>query len=115
MNKQISQILEIDEVEFENLQTERYLRWCMNIEKTKSIPLQSVIANAAINKYYNREFSKLESKFLNLIDGKEKFIGKEALYKMYNIIVVDMFKYYPNPLIDAARNINIVNPPFYAN
>jgi hypothetical protein len=112
MKTAISTILNKDEVEFDNLQMERYMRWCMNIALKNGIDLQIIIANSSINKYYNHEFSKLENKFLNLVNGKTKWLEPKALEDMYSIIVVDMFKIYPNPLIEEARKIKIENPSY---
>lgn len=114
MNKQISTLLEIDEVEFENLQTERYLRWCISVANRQCVPLQAVIANQSINNYYNYHFSKLQQNFLKLVNGKTKFLDKKALNEFYEIIIVDVFKNYPNALLEEAKKIKIENPP-YAN
>jgi hypothetical protein len=112
MKTAISTILNKDEVEFENLQIERYMRWCINVSNKTGVSLQTVIANAAVAKYYNHEFSKLENKFLNIVSGKTQWLEPKALEDMYNIIVVDMFKIYPTPLIEDARKIKIENPPY---
>lgn len=103
MNKAISTILEKDEVEFENLQIERYMRWCIYLANKTAIPLQSILANSSINRYYNFEFSKLENKFLNLIEGKSKFMSIKTLQEMYEIIVVDMHNLYPMALLQDIR------------
>lgn len=109
MRTAISTILNKDEVEFENIQIERYMRWCLNVANKTGVSLQTVMANTSVSKYYNYEFSKLESKFLDIVHGKTQWLDPTALENMYNLIVVDMFKYYPTPLIEAAKNIKIEN------
>lgn len=113
--KTISTILKKDEVEFDNIQMERYMRWCINLSHKTGVSLQSILANSSINSYYNLEFSKLENKFLNIITGKTQYLEPKALEDLYNIIVVDMFKHYPSPLVDEARKIKIENPPYSIN
>ena len=115
MKTAISTILNKDEVEFENLQMERYMRWCINVSNKTGVSLQAVMANAAVSKYYNHEFGKLENKFLNIIDGKTQWLEPKALEDMYNVIVVDVFKFHPAPLVDEARKIKIENPPYSIN
>lgn len=109
MNKEIITILQVDEVEFENLRIERYLRWCMSISSRRQVPLQAIMANTSISKYYNAELSKLEKNFLQLVKGKTSFLDKKALKEFYEIIVVDVFKHYPDVLLQECRKIKIEN------
>ncbi len=109
MNKKLIQILKVDEVEFENANYEKYIRWCMNVSVKGFAPLQTVIANGPISKYYNHELKKLQNNFLNLIEGKTKYLEQKAINDLYEIIVVDIFKHYPSALVEAAKNIKIEN------
>ncbi len=108
----ISTLLNIDEVEFDNIQMERYMRWCENVARIKGVPLQIILANTAVCNYYNAEFHKLEQKFLQIVGGKTKHIESKSLHEFYNVIVVDMYKYYPSALIDEAKKMGIENPPY---
>ena len=109
MNKQLIQILKVDEVEFENANYAKYLRWCMNVSVKGFAPLQNVIANGPISKYYNHELQKLQNNFLELVKGKTQFLDQKAINDLYEIIVVDIFKHYPSALIEQAKNIKIEN------
>lgn len=115
MQTNISTILVIDEVEFENQRTEKYMRWCLNIARTQNAPLQLILANSSISKYYNYELAKLENKFLQLVDGKHQHMSQKSLNDIYSIIVVDIFNLTPKPLVDAAKKLTIINPPINSN
>lgn len=103
MKPAISTILKKDEVEFENLQIERYMRWCIYLSNKTGISLQMILANTSISKYYNYEFSKLENSFLNLIEGKIKCIPEKTLQQMYEVVVVDIFNLFPMALLDGIK------------
>jgi hypothetical protein len=109
MNKQLITVLQYDEVEFENMRIERFLRWCMSISSRRQVPLQAIMANTSISKYYNHELGKLENNFLQLVKGKTDFLEQKALREFYEIIIVDVFKHYPDALLEQCRKINIDN------
>ena len=115
MKTTISTILKKDEVEFEEIQIARYMRWCINLSNKTGLTLQAILANTSISKYYNYEFSKLENRFRSLVHGKNQWLEPKALEDMYNIIVVDIFKIYPLPLIEEAKKLKIENPPYSMN
>lgn len=106
----IHEVLNLSKEEFDATQIERYMRWCMNQSIDQNKDLQKIMANSSINRYYNIEMAKLEKKFIDIVDGKQKHIGDKTAREMYALIVVDMFKIYPSPLIDNARKLNV-----YAN
>lgn len=106
----IHEILGYTADEFSTIQTERYMRWCMNRSMDNGTDLQKILANTSINRYYNAQMALLENKFLDLIDGKMSSLSTKTIHDFYSIIVVDMFKIFPKPLIDNARNLNL-----YAN
>ncbi|EKT3967199.1 hypothetical protein NTJ12_002281 [Flavobacterium psychrophilum] len=86
-----------------------YLHWCMAFATNYGNDLQKLVANSSISKYYNREHSKCEAKFLELISFYHTEIGitpKEA-QKLYDKCIFDMNNRFCKPLIDQAKKTNI--------
>lgn len=44
----------------------RYINWCESVS-INLFEFQKVVANAQVNKWYNTEFAKCETEFLNII------------------------------------------------
>ena len=106
----IHEVLNYSKEEFDNLQMERYMRWCISQAIDLNKDLQKIIANSSINRYYNIEMAKLEKKFIDIVDGKQIHIDEKTAREMYALIVVDLHRMYPSPLIHNARKLNV-----YAN
>ena len=97
---------------------ERYLRWCISRSvdpdfsvwdpKFVKADLQHILANAGISKWYRREFTKLEEQFEKMVSPQHNLISCEAARNIFNSITLEMHKKFPQPLIEAARHLNII-------
>lgn len=113
--EKITQILLIETSIYLENNIERYMRWCQNLSQKFDVPLQNIIANTAIANYYRVEFNKLENKFMNEaipLYGKVRYT---TMRTMYCETVIDIFNFFPKPLIEDAKKITIINPPINSN
>lgn len=94
---------------------ERYMRWCENLSKTRNIYLQSVMANAAISNYYAAQFQEIESGFLTIAKKIERTADHKVLRNLYASMMTDLYLAFPGALLEDAKKLRIINPPFIAN
>lgn len=110
----INEYLNMTPQEYNEDQIQRYMRWCENLSKTKNIQLQSAMANSAISNYYTAQFREIESGFLTIAKKIERTADYKVLRNLYASMMTDLYLAYPGALLEAAKNLNIENPP-YAN
>ena len=84
-----------------------YWRWCESVS-TNDAETQMVLANASVNKYYNREYAKCEAKFLDFIKDHQNATPKDAM-ELYIECTFEMFNRKCEPIINQAKKNNIYN------
>lgn len=107
--KTILNILKITVEDYEKMYFGAYWRWCESVTIT-SAQTQMVLANTAVNKYYNTEFAKCENEFLTLIKDYPNTQPADAL-ELYIKCTFSMFNKRSPTLIKQA----ITNNLHYAN
>lgn len=108
-SQQISNFLGFTPQQYNQVYTDRYLRWCEAYSKELDIHLQKLLSNTAISLWYSEHFAELEYQAYQILLPCHAFITKQKAYEMYNIVVKDIFLNYPKPLFDAANKITIIN------
>lgn len=109
MNTKILNILDITVQDYNNMYFGAYWRWCESVTITPA-QTQMVLANTAVNKYYNTEYAKCEVEFLELIKNYPNVLPNDAK-KLYNECTFSMFNKRSPILIKQA----ITNNLHYAN
>ncbi|WP_298307187.1 hypothetical protein [Flavobacterium sp.] len=105
----IAQLLLIEQEVYNETNIERYLRWCQNLSNQTGIQLQSIVANTAISNYYRTETERLEDIFLTQAKPLHGKIKYSLMRQIYAEIMIDIFKIYPKPLLEAAKKVKIIN------
>jgi hypothetical protein len=101
----ILKLLNKTEQEYEVMYFGAYWRWCESVTIT-SAQTQMVLANTAVNKYYNTEFAKCENEFLTLIKDYPNTQPAEAL-ELYIKCTFSMFNKRSLILIKQAISNNL--------
>ena len=83
-----------------------YIRWCMSVSVTET-DLQQVMANSAVNHYYNQELGKCEAEFALLLSDYPAATAADAL-KLYNRCTFELFNRRCQPLIALAKKTQII-------
>lgn len=112
--KTIPQHLNILPSDYEDLMMQTYMRWCMDFCRNYQGDLQSLLANAALNRYFLTEYKKLEDEFVLLIsryDGYSNITDSDKI-NLYSQCTVQIFNRRCMPLINQAKTLKIEN---YAN
>lgn len=112
--KPVHQLLNLSKEEYDQDVIQRYMRYCENLAKNHNLPLQSCLANSAINSYYNAQFMELEYSFLSVANRIANSVDYTVLRTIYATSMTQLYAAYPGALIQPARNLKIENPP-YAN
>lgn len=104
---QIIDYLQITSFQYDNDVFDYYFKWCEK-HATSAIHFQQLMANAGIDRYFIKEFSKLEQQYINALPFIIK-TGKNLKHE-YQAHVGNIFSIYPKPLIDAIRDdISVTN------
>ena len=102
-----AQLLRITDCEYDFVYFDHYNRWCQSVTINEQ-QFQSVLANASVNKYYNREYAKCEAEFHELIAQYPNVTAAEAM-KLYGRCTFDMFNRRSPVLIEQAKKTQIIN------
>lgn len=90
--------------QYEDAYFDAYWRWCKN-QSTNDAQLQMILANAAINRYYNIEFAKCEARFLSLI-ALYPYASVADAHELYRRCSLEMFdRKSVALLIQANKNL----------
>jgi len=117
ISKPITKLLDITEETYWNKFIERYMRWCTgralhNVDGVIVTDLQMLMANSSLSKWYTLQHEELEKQAIEVLRPQFDRIPLEKMREIHNIMMNDIFKAYPKPLIDAARKLTIINPPY---
>lgn len=105
--RQVHELLYMTEEIYNELYTEKFMRWCMNRSTNPDNDFQKLLANASISKWYNHEFLKIETEFIETASPLFGKVSYKALRQMFEALSIDLYKKFPQPLIESARNLNI--------
>lgn len=110
--KTVQQLLKLDTQEYETMLFETYMRWCMDFCSNYQSELQSVLANAKMNRYFLFEYSKCEAEFLKLISRYENSptVTLGDTRTLYNNCTFQIFNRKSQPLIQEAKKLKIYEP-----
>ncbi len=110
--KTIPDLLGLTQHNYEKMYFEAYLRYCMDLSFNYENDLQKLVANKALNAWYNMEYAKCEAEFLNFVSGYENQsqITAADMQAVYHDCTYRMFNLRSKILIATAKNTNI-----YAN
>jgi hypothetical protein len=108
MNKSILQLLNLKPEHYEEMYLGSMLRWCES-QSIEQADIQKLLANSALNAYYNIEYAKCEAEFLKLIIqyAKVKYITLYDRLKLYNDCTNEMFNRHSKPLVEMAKKMTI--------
>jgi hypothetical protein len=110
----IQQLLNWTDKEYSQHIFNAYVRWCESIAVKNDIAdLQKIIANTAINRYFNLRFEDLENQAIEILKPQALKITIEAARRIYHSVMVDLFSMFPKPLVTAARKLNITGKNDY--
>ena len=107
--KTVNQLLDLSPEAYENMIMETYLRWCMDFCTNYQSELQSVLANAKMNKYFLFEYAKGETEFLRLISRYKDSptVTQKDVQTLYNDCTFDIFNRTPKSLIQEAKKLKV--------
>ena len=101
----IPKLLAIKNHEYNDMYFDAYLRWCESVSINEN-QVQSVLANASVNKYYNTEFAKCENEFLQLAKNYPHATAID-LQELYAKCMYAMFNKRCNVLLHQAKTLNL--------
>ena len=106
MKNTILQLLGFDEVQYEYMYGNAYLRWAESCSVSQQ-NLQSILANASVNKWYNAEYHKCETKFLDFVKNYKNQTQKDILL-LYNDCTFSVYsRSCPALMKEAIKNNKI--------
>ena len=103
----IHELLYLSEELYNELYTEKYMRWCLNKSLNDNTDFQKLLANSSISKWYNHEFSKVEQKYITAMSPLFGSVSFKTSRQMFESISIELYSKFPQPLIESARNLNI--------
>lgn len=105
--KPVHELLYMSLEAYEEYYTERYLNWCIDKASDLKQDLQKIIANSKINAWYNLEHEKLTERFQQIATPQHGMIDFKSARTIFTSVTAVIYKQYPQPLIDSARNLKI--------
>lgn len=113
-NKPIHELLNMPKEDYQNMTLSSFLDWA-GIHSLNHSHWASVIASPAINRWFLREYGKLEGKFLQMIEEYCKDTNQDLMidvHRVYNECVAGIDCVYPKALLDQARPKAAIKPQF---
>ncbi len=103
--------------EYENLKMMYYLRWCMDFVTDMpnySKELQKILANRPVSNFFNQEWAKVETEFLEIMVAYPNTDTHEAL-ATFGRCLVQLFNRSPKELIRQAKSTDksVKTPSIY--
>ncbi len=109
--KPIHELLQMTIAEYDDFVFERYMRWCMSkVDPKRENDLQQLLANSALSKWFITEFARHENSFAKMVENTHSYLKAPQIRTLYTTVTIQVYEHYPRPLMEAARNINIINP-----
>ncbi|MGR3791593.1 hypothetical protein ACUXZJ_12045 [Flavobacterium sp. TN-1] len=108
----IINLLNIHPEQYSSMLFETYMHWCTDFcTKNYEQELQSLLANAPINKYFLMEYRKLEAEFLEMAKEyqKDPNITPEDYRELYADCTVKIFNRHQKALVRNAKITTIIN------
>lgn len=105
--KTIAQYLGFTEEQYYNEYVSLYMRWLMNFSPGTDCGLQALMANRAINKWYNERHADLEQQALDILKVQDGRAPLKQKRQMYSVTMADIFANYPKVLFDAALKMKV--------
>ena len=103
--KTILELLAINQHQYEMVYIDTYMRWSESVSINEA-QLQMVMANNAVNRYFNMEFKKCEAEFLELINRYPNATPTDAR-KLWDKCTLALFNRRCLPLIKQAITLKI--------
>lgn len=103
MDKQILQLLEITEHQYEMLIIGNYIKWCNKFD-TKENDSQRLLTAPALFNWWLTEYKKLEKNFLEIALPYKGRANSCVLHDLYNEETIHIHKLFSKPLIYIARH-----------
>jgi hypothetical protein len=105
----IAKLLQMTVSEMNQVHASTYIKWCSQYAKELDYNEQSLIANTAVNKWFNQEWEALEKEAYETLSHVPRTALKAR--SMYGLITSDIYKNFPKTLFEAAKNLSIINEP----
>lgn len=107
MKKQIINLLQCTEHQYDMLVFLHFQLWC-EMHATTNEDLQCLLANTAIETWFQQEYAKLQLQFLKLASPYANYCNKQDMERMYKVETIQIRKFYPKALIQTVRNKNYI-------
>ncbi len=109
MRKKIITILGMTSEQYEDIIWETYWNWCKKYATSEN-NCQSLLANAAVNRWFMLQYAKFEKQFIELIEHFPKKVSDPRYH--YQGLCSEIFCLHPKPIIESCK---IQNPEFSFN
>lgn len=111
MKNQILLLLEMTPGTYEKWVLNNFLLWC-DLNSMDNRDCQKLLANAALFKWWYREYSVLEEKFVWRATQYRGHADPKLMREYYTDIMANIRHFYSRPLITAARKAKPVTPQY---
>lgn len=106
-NPDLLELLGYSQEGYETMKINRYFKWCESFA-TNIKSYQKVIANRAISDFFNNQWAKCETEFLEEISQYPNFDIKINL-QHFGRCLIQLHNKYPKDLLQSTHNIKIIN------
>ena len=107
METQIINLLQCTKHQYEMLVFMHFMYWCEIHSKTNE-DLQCLLANSAIEQWFQIEYRKLQLNFLKLATPYNNYCNKSDRERLYRIETIHIRNLFPKSLIKLVRIKNYV-------
>ncbi|WP_417366821.1 hypothetical protein [Flavobacterium beibuense] len=113
--KTIWELLGYSPDEYTDVYLSRYMRWLLQKTRindhgtTDFEDLQKLMANTAVNRFFNDRFNDLEHQAYKVVVHNHDKLPVSTLRRLYEQIMVEIYQTFPKPLFDEARKLKIDN------
>ena len=109
----IQKLLNITPEKYWDDYEQRYFNWLQSFCKETPNDFQKLLANAAINGWYIRHHEDIELQAIEILKQQYQSITIDKVRAIYKLVMIDVFKNYPQTLFVAARKLSIINDPHH--
>ncbi|WP_264520359.1 hypothetical protein [Flavobacterium sp. N1994] len=114
MKNKVIAILAISSEEYDEGIFQTYWSWCKKFATSEN-NCQSLLANAAINRWFMQQYAQYEKNFVDIVDHFPK--KPNDLHYLYRSETVEIYKRFPTAIIGTTKKLNpefetIINPQF---
>ena len=102
MKSEVKSLLQCTGHQYDMLVFLHFQLWC-EMHATTNEDLQSLLANTAIEQWWQTEYAKLQRNFIAIATPYKGYCNKHDMERMYRIETIHIRNLYPKPLIHAVR------------